>query len=143
MKDMSVATGKFFSSSIIHYKADLRSAPDTLDSDVLSFNVKFLALSQLHHLANDLAIVPSVSRGFPSNAKQAVMERILFHVHRDDSITQVTRRNYEQQGHRQEAMLRHIAFFIPLTGFVILLFDSPNLSPTSQLCCEMALFRFL
>ena len=90
MKDISVATGKFFDSTIIHYEADLRSAPDTLDSDVLSFNFKVLALTQLHYLANDLAIFPSGSRGSPSKAEQIVMKRILLQVHRDDSIAQVT-----------------------------------------------------
>ena len=90
MKDISVATGKFFGSTIIHYNADLRSAPDTLDSDVLSFNFKVLALTQLQHLANDLAIAPSGFRGSPSEAEQIVMKRILLHVHRDDSINQVT-----------------------------------------------------
>ncbi len=90
MKDISVATGKFFGSTKFHYQADLRSAPDTLDSDVLSFNFKVLALTHLHHLANDLAIVPSGFRGSPSKAEQIVMKRILLQVHRDDSITQVT-----------------------------------------------------
>ena len=90
MKDISVATGKFFDSTIIHYKADLRSAPDTLDSDVLSFNFKVSALTQLHHPANDLAMVPSGFCGSSSKAEQTVMKRILLQVHRDDSITQVT-----------------------------------------------------
>jgi len=90
MKDIGVATGKFFDSTIIHYKTDLRSAPDTLDSDVLSFNFEVLALTRLQHLANDLAIAPSGFRGSPSEADQLVMKRILLQVHRDDSITQVT-----------------------------------------------------
>ncbi len=89
MKDMIVATGKFFGSTIIHYKTDLRSAPDTLDSDVLSFNFKVLAPARLHHLANDLAIAPSGFRGSPSEAGQIVIKGILLQVHRDDSIAQV------------------------------------------------------
>jgi len=90
MKDISVATGKFFDSTIIHYEADLRSVPDTLDSAVLSFTFTLLALTPPHPLANDLAIVPSGFRGSPSKAEQIVMKRILLQVHRDDSLTQVT-----------------------------------------------------
>ncbi len=90
MKNMSVTTGKFFDSTIIHYKTDLRSAPDTLDSNVLSFNFKVLALTRLHHLANDLVVAPSGFRGSPGEAGQIVMKRILLQVHRDDSIAQVT-----------------------------------------------------
>lgn len=90
MKDIQVAAWKFFGSTIIHHYSDFRSATDTLDSDVSFFDSKVSALTQLHQLANDPAIVPSGSRGSPANGDQIIMKSILLQVHWDDSITQVT-----------------------------------------------------